>query len=245
MGDPLLGLRADTLAMLRRHGLLRLLVERETVAEALAGETLAPSVAEEARLLFRQQRGLDSEQAMAAYQTSQGLRAEDLAWQMELPARLKQHAQVHYSHKAEARFLRRKSELDRVVYSLLRVQDGLLARELYFRISAGEASFADLAARFTEGPEKATNGIVGPVPLTQAHPVLAEKLRIASPGVLMEPFPLAEWWLVVRLERYTPAIFDEAMAERMASELFDEWVQQEAARRLLAIVGSQSSALSA
>jgi parvulin-like peptidyl-prolyl isomerase len=127
----------------------------------------------------------------------------------------------------------------------VRVQDGLLARELYFRISAGEASFADLAARFSEGPEKATNGIVGPVPLTQAHPVLAEKLRIASPGVLMEPFSLAEWWLVVRLERYTPAIFDDAMAERMASELFDEWVQQEAARRLLAIVGSQSSARSA
>lgn len=245
MGDPLLGLPADTFALLRRHGLLRLLVERETVAEAVAAETLDPAVAEQVRLLYCQQRGLDSDQAMAAYQASQGLRAEDLDWQMELPARLKQHARVHYGHKAEARFLSRKNELDRVVYSLLRVKDGLLARELYFRISAGEASFADMAAGFSEGPEKATNGIVGPVPLTQAHPVLAEKLRIASPGVLMEPFLLAEWWLVVRLERYTPAIFDEAMAEQMAAELFDEWVQQEAARRLQAIAAAQPSALSA
>lgn len=215
------------------------------MAEALAAETLEPSVAEEARLRFRQQRGLDSEETLAAFKARQGLRDEDLLWQMELPARLRQHAHAQYGHKAEARFLSRKSQLDRVVYSLLRVRDGLLARELYFRIGAGEASFADLAARFAEGPEKATNGIVGPVPLTQAHPLLAEKLRIATPGVLMEPFPLAEWWLVVRLERYTPAVFDDAMAEQMASELFDEWVQQETARRLPAIASTQSSALPA
>ncbi|MCS5698074.1 peptidylprolyl isomerase [Cyanobium sp. FGCU-52] len=245
MGDRLLGLPADTLALLRRHGLLRLLVERETLAEALAGEALDPSVAEKARLRFRQQRGLDSEQAMAAYQNNQGLRDEDLAWQMELPARLQQHAQNHFGQKAEARFLSRKHQLDKVVYSLLRVRDGLLARELYFRIGAGEASFADLAARFAEGPEKATNGIVGPVPLTQAHPVLAEKLRIATPGVLMEPFPLADWWLVVRLERYTPAVFDEAMAEQMAAELFEEWVQEETGRRLERITGTQASQLPA
>ncbi|MFN9870984.1 MAG: peptidylprolyl isomerase [Cyanobacteriota bacterium] len=245
MGDRLLSLTADTVALLRRHGLLRLLVEREVLSDLLGSEPLDPSVAGEARLRFCQQRGLDSEQALADHQASQGLRDEDLAWQMELPSRLKQHALAHFSHKAEARFLSRKTELDRVVYSLLRVRDGLLARELYFRISAGEASFADLAARFAEGPEKATNGIVGPVPLTQAHPVLAEKLRVATPGVLVEPFPLAEWWLVVRLERYTPAIFDEAMAQQMAVELLDAWVQQETTRRLETVCGSSPSALSA
>lgn len=245
MSDRLQGLTADNLALLRRHGLLRPLVEREVLAETLAQETLDPAVAEAARLRFRQQRGLESDEALAAYQASQGLHDDDLAWQMELPARLRQHCQAHYRHKAEARFLQRKSELDRVVYSLLRVRDGLLARELYFRISAGEASFADLAARFAEGPEKTTNGIVGPVPLTQAHPVLAEKLRIATLGVLMEPFPLGEWWLVVRLERYTPASFDDAMAEQMAGELFDAWVQQETGRRLLAISGAQATPLPA
>ena len=100
---------------------------------------------------------------------------------------------------------------------------------------AGEANFADLAAEFSEGPEKQTNGMVGPVPLTQAHPALAERLRTTSPGVLMQPFQIAEWWLVARLETYTPASFDEATAGRMAAELFDQWAREETNRRMIAL----------
>ena len=48
----------------------------------------------------------------------------------------------------------------------------------------------------------------------------------------MEPFMIEQWWLVVRLERYTPASFDEAMALQMASELFEERVKEETARTL-------------
>jgi len=114
-----------------------------------------------------------------------------------------------------------------VVYSLLRVKDRFLAQELYLRISGREANFADLAAQYAEGPEKRTNGIVGPVPLTQAHPILAERLRTSAPGQLLEPFPISDWWLVVRLESYTPASFDDDIAERMASELFEEWANEE------------------
>lgn len=241
MSDRLRALPGDTLEILRRHGLLRPLVEREVAAEAVAGEQLDPQLAQEAHMRFCQQRGLADEKALAAFQAAQGLSAEDLIWQMELPARLKQHCDNHYRHKAEARFLSRKNQLDRVVYSLLRVADGMLARELYFRIACGEASFSDLAARHSEGPERTTNGIVGPVPLTQAHPVLAEKLRTATPAVMLEPFAIGEWWLLVRLEKYTPAVFDEAMADQMARELFDEWVQEETGRRLLAIPGVQAS----
>ena len=106
-----------------------------------------------------------------------------------------------FAPKAEARFLERKNELDQVVYSLLRLENSFLARELYLQIESGESNFADLAKRYAEGPERNTNGIVGPVSLTQAHPILVEKLRVAQPGVLLEPFRISDWWLVVRLER--------------------------------------------
>ena len=92
--------------------------------------------------------------------------------------------QERFAAKAEARFLERKNELDQVVYSLLRLENSFLARELYLQIESGESNFADLAKRYAEGPERNTNGIVGPVSLTQAHPVLVEKLRVAQPGVL-------------------------------------------------------------
>ena len=101
------------------------------------------------------------------------------------------------------------------------------ARELYFQIESGESNFADLAKRYAEGPERNTNGIVGPVSLTQAHPVLVEKLRVAQPGVLLEPFRIADWWLVVRLERYSPAKLTDEVSDQMCQELFDLWVDEE------------------
>ena len=73
---------------------------------------------------------------------------------------------------------------------------------------------------------------MGPVPLTQAHPALAERLRTTKPGQLMEPFQIADWWLVARLERYEPARFDDAIAQQMTQELFQEWVQEETAGKI-------------
>ena len=156
----------------------------------------------------------------------------DLEWQIELPLRIQAHCRENFLHKAEARFLTRKNHLDRVVYSLLRVKDGLLARELDLRIAAAEANFADLAATYAEGPAKVHQGHHRPRTAYPGPSRPAERLRTTSPGQLMEPFMIEQWWLVVRLERYTPASFDEAMALQMASESFEERVKEETARTL-------------
>lgn len=221
-----------TLAELRRHNLLQPLLQRQVVAEAVANEQPDADALQQAREQFLRQNGIDSPESLQAFLLNNGMSEEDLNWQIALPLRIRAHCDEHFRHKAEAHFLSRKNQLDRVVYSLLRVKDPFLARELYLRIEAGEANFADLAAQYAEGPEKQTNGIVGPVPLTQAHPALAERLRTTSAGVLMEPFQIAEWWLVVRLESYTPASFDAATAERMADELFNQWVREETSLRM-------------
>ena len=137
-------------------------------------------------------------------------------------------------HKSEARFLL-KSQLDKVIYSLLRVKDGFLARELYLRIASNEANFSDLATEFSQGGEAKTKGIIGPVPMNQAHPVLSEKLRTSRPGQLNEPFSIEEWWLVARLERYEPARFNESTMQAMAREMFQEHVEEEVVCKLLEI----------
>ena len=146
---------------------------------------------------------------------------------MERPIRLQRHCQRLYGGKAEARFLERKTQLDRVVYSLVRVADEGLARELYLQLLDGEANFADLAATYSEGPERSTRGIVGPVPLTQAHPQLVQRLRTAPQGEVQEPFRIEQWWLVFRLESLTAASFDESMTRQMSQELFEQWLESE------------------
>lgn len=213
-------------------GLLEPCLRADLLAQEAARIELSPEQQQQALQLFCQQHQLRDEQALAAFATARLLSPAALEAQMRQPLQLQLLCQRDFAPKAEARFLQRKSQLDRVVYSLLRLQDSGLARELYLRIDDGEANFADLAAAYAEGPEKATRGIVGPVPLTQAHPALADRLRTAPPGVVLEPFRIESWWLVVRLESLTPATFDAATATRMAQELFEQWIGEQVERRL-------------
>jgi len=213
---------------LRFHGLLVPLLEKELVRQELASVVLSNEQAEQAWASAMAQAGVDDAAKLHQHLTQTGLSEVELREKAEFTARLHSHLNENYLHQAEARFLSRKHELDRAVYSLLRLDDPFLSRELYLRIKEGEANFADLAFEHSQGPEKNTKGIVGPVPMTQAHPRLAERLRTSSPGQLLEPFQVEQWWLIVRLESYTPASLDQSTSQLMARELFEQQIRQRA-----------------
>ena len=216
-------------ALLDRFNLLKPLVEQMLITQAIADVVVPVEQLEQARLGLLHQRGFDGMAQWAELLEMLGRSEEEVLERLCHSIRRRRLMRQRFAAKAEARFLERKSELDQVVYSLLRLENSFLARELYLQIESGESNFADLAKRYAEGPECNTNGIVGPVSLTQAHPALVEKLRVAQPGVLLEPFRISDWWLVVRLERYEPATFSDVVSDQMCQEMFDAWLDEETA----------------
>lgn len=220
--SPSPALPLESLAALAHHGLLRPYIRQCLITDALSQESISDEERRQALIAFAQERKLSDSDALERYRIANVLTPEALQLQIEFAGRLRNHCQRVYRPKAEARFLERKQQLDRVVYSLLRLKDLGLARELYFRLQDGEATFSDLAAEFAEGPERVTRGIVGPVPLTQAHPQLVERLRTSPIAEVQEPFQIGDWWLLFRLESMTPATFDESMALQMSQELFEQ-----------------------
>ena len=219
-------------ALLKRFNLLNPLVEQMVTREAISAVVVPEDQLEEAQLGLLQQRGYDGMEQWAELLDELGRSEEEVLDRLRYGIRRRSFMRERFAAKAEARFLERKNELDQVVYSLLRLENSFLARELYLQIESGESNFADLAKRYAEGPERNTNGIVGPVSLTQAHPTLVEKLKVAEPGVLLEPFRISDWWLVVRLERYAPATFTDEVSEQMCEEMFNAWINEETARIL-------------
>ncbi|MFM7266794.1 MAG: peptidylprolyl isomerase [Cyanobium sp.] len=215
---------------LARHDLLVPLLRQLTIAKATAAVELSNEERQQARQVWIRKHGIQSAEQLQSHLATYGLSEAEATWQAELPFRIQRHCEEHFVHRAEQRFLARKPQLDQVIYSLLRVEDASLARELFLRIAEGEADFAELAATYSQGPERATRGIVGPVPLLQAHPTLAERLRTIRPGELQPPLPIEQWWLVLRLESLRSASFDDEMRLRMSRELFEEWVEEEVAR---------------
>ena len=230
----------DGRSLLRRYNLLKPLVEQMITSEAIAGVSVPEDALETAKLELLDQRGFETMDEWSEMLTDLGRTDAEVIDRLERVIRRQEYMRDRFAPKAEARFLERKNELDQVVYSLLRLADSFLARELYLQIESEESNFADLAKRYAEGPERNTNGIVGPVSLTQAHPLLVEKLRVAQPGVLLEPFRVADWWLVVRLERYSPATFTPEVSDRMCREMFDNWIAEETATTLSRLEGEFS-----
>ena len=144
---------------------------------------------------------------------------------------------------ATSLFLQRRAGLDRCAFSILRLRDAELAQELFFRLQAGEADFPQLA-HYSEGQEGQLGARLGPLPLSQLHPLVAEQLRRSQPAEVLPPLELDDGQiLVLRLDLLMPACQNEAMQTQLEQELFCDWLEQEQ-QRLLACDPKPGSRLS-
>jgi len=215
--------------LIRRHRLAPTLA-KTWVLDQLAMRVELDLELEQQLLLAEAQRlGFDpkAEQALADWLDQQPIPEPDLLARATGPARWRRWQSHRFGDEIEIRFLERKNELDRVSYSLLRVKEREQAEELYQQIKEGESSFAALSQQFSEGSERQSQGLIGPVPLASGHPDLVSRLRVSTPGQLWEPFFVVNIWLVVRLEQRWPAQLNEAMREQMMGELFQGWLDQQ------------------
>jgi len=167
---------------------------------------------------------ISERQAYLQHYGMSGCQLEELAIR---ESKIEKFKIVTWENKLESFFLSHKSKLDKVIYSVLRTREPELAQELYFRIQAKEQSFADCAAQYSQGVEAQTSGLIGPVELSIPHPKLAKMLTVSKPGQLLPPTRLGDWFLVVRLEKFIPAVFDEVMRQRLLNQLFKQWLNEQ------------------
>jgi parvulin-like peptidyl-prolyl isomerase len=220
---------------LARAGLLEAAWRHRLMAEASqASQPLEPMAAAQALATMLEQLQLQDPNRLESWLQERGLNETELQAMAELPQRWQGWCVKKFAPLVETEFLRRKGEFDQVVYSLLRLKDGELASELHQQLREGEASFAELAGRYSEGPEQRSGGLVGPVPLSTPHPALARLLQISQPGQLWPPKQLESWWIIVRLEELRGSQLDESMASRLMLEQGEDWLRGQVKERLTA-----------
>lgn len=214
-------------ALLTRYQLMPQLMRGIIIDQVITDIPYTDEERQQAIEKFCQQHQLTSPQALEAWLTNQGLTQQQLE---ELALRsllLEKFKIATWEPKVESYFLTRKNSLDQVVYSLIRTQDLGLAQELYFRICEGEQSFAEIAREYSQGPEARTGGLLGPVPLSQPHPAIGKLLSVSQPNQLWPPRPLADWFVIIRLEKFIPARLDESMSRRLIDEMFENWIKEQ------------------
>ncbi len=214
-------------ALLNRYQLMTPFLRGIIIDQAIANFSCSPEESQAAIQQFESQHEITSPETRQAWLNSHYMSLEQMHELAEQPVLLEKFKTATWGPKVEAYFLTRKTQLDQVVYSLIRTKDAGLAQELYFRVSEGEQSFAELAREYSQGPEARTSGLLGPVPVSQPHPLIGKLLSVSQPGQLWSPRLLADWYVIIRLEKFMPAQLDESMRRRLIDEQFEIWLHEQ------------------
>tara|TARA_Y100001978_G_scaffold189154_1_gene191187 strand:- start:1017 stop:1760 length:744 start_codon:yes stop_codon:yes gene_type:complete len=182
-------------------------------------------VDKEEQILFQQKfmdkEGIKNKDELSNWLKINSISEKEISKQLYINLKLEKFKRATFDHKVEDIFLKTKKNLDRVTYSLLRVRSKTKASELFIRLSEEEATFPELASKYSEGVEQVLHGLVGPMELGKVNPNIAERLLSSSPGQLWAPFELEGWWILIRFERLIPASLNEMMRDRIINELYE------------------------
>lgn len=129
-----------------------------------------------------------------------------------------------WSHRLESLYLRKKSKLDLITYSLLRVSSQNLALELYYRIKANEDSFDRLCFMYSIGPERYKGGRIERQSLADFPRSMQSKFPNMQPGELHQPVRFGSDYAIIQVLEYIPACFDSATEDRLLMWEFDDWI---------------------
>ena len=94
-------------------------------------------------------------------------------------------------------------------------------------IREGELDFAAAAIRFSEGPERAQGGRIGPISPDASHPELKERLSKANVGSLIGPFAIGDIHVLIRLDKRITTRLDEALQSQLLQELYEAWLDRQ------------------
>jgi parvulin-like peptidyl-prolyl isomerase len=204
-------------------GVLRELVIDRSIAEITCNKNEKIQAIQE----FYQRYQLTSNEQVEQWLALQGLtyiQMEEIAVRLFKIEKFKRET---WNQKLEAYFLKRKGQLDRAIYSLIRTEDVGIAQEVYFRLIDGEQTFEEIARQYSQGAEAQTSGLIGPVELSVPHPAIAKLITSNPPGQICPPIKLEQWYAIVRPEKIIAAQLDEPMRQRLINELFQIWVQEQ------------------
>ena len=141
--------------------------------------------------------------------------------------RLRRFRHAAFSLNVEEHFSRTKRDRDKIIYSMLRSKNRPRIEEVSLAIREGELDFAAAAIRYSEGPESAQGGRVGPVSPHAAHPELKDRLDKANEGDLIGPFSIGDVHLLLRLDTRITTRLDEGLQDQLLQELYNEWMDRQ------------------
>lgn len=121
-------------------------------------------------------------------------------------------------------FLERKEKYDNFTFLMIRVSNKDLANELYLRIKEQEETFENVASFYSEGYEKDKNGSVGPVLISDIHPIIKEILLASKLNKLNKPIKIDKKFVILKLIKREIATLNKETRNALLEELGEKYL---------------------
>ena len=170
---------------------------------------------------------LNDEKSLENHRILNLMSTENLFYKITLYAKVQKYCEIHYSDYISKSFYKQKEKIDSVTYSLIRVKEYGLIKEIYHRIKDDKDDFNLIAKNYSIGIEKQTSGIIGPLSLDKVHPKVKDKLKKCYLKFLHKPFKVNDDWILIKLEEYFDSKLDQNYIKKLKSELLDKDIEKE------------------
>ncbi len=226
----------DPLATVNHHNIIPLLTSYQMIPQLLRERIIDNAIAliecipaeiEQAYQQFYQTYNINSETELQIWLQHHNMTVTQLELTVIRPLKIQKFKQQTWGNQLPAYFWQRKSDLDLVIYSMIKVADNDLAQELFFRISEGEQTFAEVANQYSQGIEAHTGGMMNPIGIGRLPKPLAQILKYINPGELCRPTNFDNCSIIIRLEQIIPAQLNQITAQSLLNEMFESWLQKQ------------------
>ena len=178
---------------------------------------------------------LNDEKSLENHRILNFMSKENLFFRITLYSKVQKYCDMNYSEYISKSFYNQKEKIDSVKYSLIRVKEYGLIKEIYHRIKDDKDDFNQIAKNYSIGIEKHNSGIIGPLSLDKVHPKIKDKLKKCYLKFLHKPFKVNDDWILIKLEEYFDSKLDQNYIKKLKSELLDKDIEKE----LLSIYGEK------
>ncbi|MDJ0735408.1 MAG: peptidylprolyl isomerase [Nostocaceae cyanobacterium] len=150
---------------------------------------------------------------------------EELVYMNLITDKLAQHL---LTDKIEPYFFEHQLDYTGVVLYEIVLDDEDLALELFYGIKEGEISFYDVAHEYIDDIElRRKGGYRGIVQRKDLKPEISAAIFAANPPQLLKPIVTAKGVHLILVEEIIQPQLDSELSRKIASDLFDEWLQEQ------------------
>ena len=212
---------------LRRWGLEKKIKRQIIIDRLIEKEKKPQATAEEINSCYFRYMNINTQDELELWMKREDLDKELVQKMAERYYTWLRICEKKYKNQAATTFLKDKSKLDKVSYSMIWIKDEALANEIFVRIKESECSVDEAIIMSTDPPKGLKIGRLGPIRLKDLPDALAELLRISDDGQLWPPIKVESGWAIVKHDKTWPAVFNKEEKEKILLELGDQWIEEE------------------